>query len=124
MRKDNDYPGINAGFQANQTPPLFAASIYRSGAGKQSETRARHQYREALAEHQRAAEKGIRSAQEILGLMCVYGPQIYGEVLAPDLAEAYRWLWLAAAQGSLVARHVLHSIDPNSATGDGTPTLN
>jgi TPR repeat protein len=77
-----------------------------------------------MQEHQRAAEKGNRAEQEILGLMCLYGPQIYGDAVDRDLAEAHRWLWLAAAQGSLVARHLLRSIDPKPAIGAGQPALN
>ena len=114
MRKHD--AGAIADLAAHALPPLFAIAGYRASAGTQAEREVRRQYREAVDEQRRAAKKGNRSAQELLGLLCVVAPQIYGEAVERDLAEAYRWLWLAAAQGSLVARQALRRIEPNSAT--------
>jgi TPR repeat protein len=124
MRKDEFYSGVIAGFPATSMPPVRAASVDGPNAGMRHEAGPRQQYREAIEEHRRAAEQGNRAAQEILGLMCLCGPQIYGDAVERDLGEAHRWLWLAAAQGSLVARHLLRRIDPKPAIGAGEPALN
>jgi TPR repeat protein len=124
MRKDEFHPGATAGLPANSMPPVGAAPTYGSGTSTRHVAGPGQQYREAIEEHRRAAEKGNRAAQEILGLMCLYGPQIYGDAVDRDVAEAHRWLWLAAAQGSLVARHLLDSIDLKPAIGAGEPTVN
>ena len=122
MRKHDT--GTGTGLPEQALPPLFAIVGYRASAGTQAEREVRRQYREAVEEQRRAAKKGSRCAQELLGLLCVVAPQIYGEAVERDLAEAYRWLWLAAAQGSLVARQALRRIEPNSATAERAVTEN
>jgi TPR repeat protein len=61
----------------------------------------------AIEEYRRAAEAGSRSAQEMLGLMYLYGSQLYGKGVTKNLREAARWLELAAAQDSVLARQLL-----------------
>jgi TPR repeat protein len=68
---------------------------------------AREAYMNTTEEYRRAAEAGNRSAQEMLGLMYLYGSQLYGEGIIRDLREATRWLELAAAQDSVLARQLL-----------------
>ena len=118
MRQDECYPGINDGFQANQMPPRGA------GGGTERDPAASQQYRRAMQERRGAAAMGDRAAQEILGLLCVCGPEIYGDAIERDVAGAHRWLWLAAAQGSELARHVLRGLDPASAIGGREPIMN
>jgi TPR repeat protein len=60
-----------------------------------------------VQEYRRAAETGNRSAQEMLGLMYLYGSQLYGQGVERDVREATRWLELAAAQDSVLAKQLL-----------------
>jgi len=60
-----------------------------------------------VQEYRRAAEAGDRAAQEMLGLMYLYGSRLYGNGIKRDTAEAERWLERAAAQGSVLARQLL-----------------
>lgn len=68
---------------------------------------ARDKYMNTVREYRHAAEAGNRSAQEMLGLMYLYGSQLYGEGVVRDLTEAARWLECAAAQGSMLAKQLL-----------------
>ena len=121
MRKDDFAAATADRFQARPMPPLFGNLRHEPEAVTQRESEVRRQYREAVVEQRRAASKGNRSAQELLGLLCVVAPQIYGDAVDRDLAEAYRWLWLAAAQGGLVARQMLRKIDQNRAAAERGP---
>ena len=60
-----------------------------------------------VQDFRRTAETGNRSAQEMLGLIYLYGSQQYGEAMGRDIAEAQRWLEMAARQGSMLARQLL-----------------
>jgi TPR repeat protein len=53
----------------------------------------------------------------MLGLMYLYGSRFCGEGVARDLREAARWLELAAAQGSVLARQLLRRYDPAGTAG-------
>jgi TPR repeat protein len=64
-------------------------------------------YMNTILEYRRAAQAGNRAAQEMLGLMYLYGSQLYGEGVAKDMAEAEYWLERAAAQDSVLARQLL-----------------
>jgi TPR repeat protein len=75
-----------------------------------------------IDEYRRAAETGNRSAQEMLGLMYLYGSQLYGKGVIRDLREATRWLELAAAQDSVLARQLLRRY-VHSSTDRGLGTL-
>jgi TPR repeat protein len=83
---------------------------------------AREAYMNTIDEYRRAAEAGNRSAQEMLGLMYLYGSQLYGEGVIRDLREATRWLELAAAQDSVLARQLLRRyVQSCTDRGLGTP---
>ena len=60
-----------------------------------------------MQDYRRTAETGDRPAQEMLGLMYLYGSQLYGEAIGRDFPEAQRWLEMAARQGSMLARQLL-----------------
>lgn len=60
-----------------------------------------------VLEYRRAAGAGNRSAQEMLGLMYLYGSDLHGEGVPKDISEAGRWLECAAAQGSVLAKQLL-----------------
>jgi TPR repeat protein len=61
----------------------------------------------ALAAYERAAQAGDVRAQEIAGLMCLYGGALYGDAVPRDLDRARRWFAMAAGNGSEVARNLL-----------------
>jgi TPR repeat protein len=80
-----------------------------------------------IVEYRRAAAEGNRSAQEMLGLMYVYGSQLYGKGVTRDLREATRWLELAAAQDSVLARQLLRRYVQSSTDrglGASAPAIN
>jgi TPR repeat protein len=78
-----------------------------------------------IDEYRRAAEAGNRSAQEMLGLMYLYGSQLYGKGVSRDLREATRWLELAAAQDSVLARQLLRRyVHSSTDRGLTTPAMN
>lgn len=80
------------------------------------EAYAKQHFAIALAEYRRAAEAGERSAQEIVGLMYLYGPRLYGTAVDRDVAAAKLWLCRAAAQQSEVARYVVARLDEREPT--------
>jgi len=103
-------------------------ALDEAGAHEKSEPRGRQHTpaREAcmntIEEYRRAAQTGNRSAQEMLGLMYLYGSQLYGKGVIRDLREAARWLELAAAQDSVLARQLLRRY-VHSSTDRGLGTL-
>jgi TPR repeat protein len=67
----------------------------------------------------RAAEAGSRQAQEMLGLMYLYGSRLYGDGVAKNMNEALRWLELAAKQDSMLARQLLRRSAQETVRGQG-----
>lgn len=68
---------------------------------------AAYRYSEALMHFQRAAEQGDRSARRNLGLMLLYGDQLYGKEVARNTAQAKHWLQAAASDGCEVSTFML-----------------
>jgi len=64
-------------------------------------------YAAALAAFERAGSAGDLRAQEMAGLMHLYGSTLYGAQVPRDAKRAEDWLARAALQGSEVARCVL-----------------
>ena len=64
-------------------------------------------YAAALAAFERAGEAGDLRAQEIAGLMHLYGSGLYGAQVPRDEKRAEAWLVRAALQGSEAARAIL-----------------
>jgi TPR repeat protein len=54
-----------------------------------------------------AGGQGHLQAQEMLGMVLLVGPQLYGDAVQSDRCEATAWLRMAAAQGSIVGRQQL-----------------
>ena len=67
----------------------------------------RSHYAEAVDLLRPPAEGGNPRAQEMLGLMHLYGSRLYGAQVPRDLEQARYWLRRAALAGSAVARHAL-----------------
>jgi TPR repeat protein len=102
---------------------LDEASAYENPESRgRPRTPAREAYMNTIDEYRRAAQAGNRSAQEMLGLMYLYGSQLYGEGVVRNLREATRWLELAAAQDSVLARQLLRRyVQSSTDRGLGMP---
>jgi TPR repeat protein len=61
-------------------------------------------YRTMLGELRQAAEEGSAEAQEMLGMVLLAGPTLYGPAVRADRCEARGWMLRAASQGSDTAR--------------------
>lgn len=61
----------------------------------------------ALAAYEKAAEAGDAQAQEIAGLMHLYGERLYGNQIGANPMKAMHWLRQAAAQGRESARFLV-----------------
>ena len=68
------------------------------------EAQSARDYRAMLQELRQAASQGNAEAQEMLGMVLLAGPTLYGNAIAADRCEARRWLLRAASQGSDTAR--------------------
>lgn len=68
-------------------------------------------YAEALRLYEAAAAKGDLRAQEIAGLMHLYGDAMYGSGVKRDKAQAAKWLRMADEQGSEMARRLLPRLE-------------
>ncbi len=82
----------------------------------------RSHYAESVELLRPAAESGNVRAQEMLGLMHLYGANLYGDEVPRDLDQARYWLRRAAAAGSAVAAHELQATkwqSPGAETSTG-----
>jgi TPR repeat protein len=77
-------------------------------------------YAESVQLLRLAAEDGNLRAQEMLGLMYLYGPTIYGAQVPRDLDQALHWLQRAASAGSAAAAHVLEPAYEQAARADAS----
>jgi len=68
------------------------------------EAQADRDYRTMLELLRQAADEGHAEAQEMLGMVLLTGPTLYGVAVRADRCEARRWMHRAAAQGSETAR--------------------
>lgn len=96
---------------------LAALAVFPLAAAAQQDTRdaweqalieydAGH-YRDAVSWLAIAAENNDVRAQQMLGMMHVYGPALYGAAVPRDLGLAKAWLYRAEAQGSDLARFAI-----------------
>jgi TPR repeat protein len=69
-----------------------------------------HDWPEALAWFEVAAESGDRGAQKIAGLMHLYGERMYAGV-ERNLGRAKAWLYRAETQGSTDAQDMLARLE-------------
>lgn len=89
-------------------PTAGAASpAYQKGL----EAAADFHYAESLGYFRAAAEAGDPNAQRTLGLMLLYGHQLYGAEIPTNFAQAVRWLQTAASQGCEVSTLVLKRLN-------------
>lgn len=68
------------------------------------EAQAARDYRTMLEQLRQAATEGHPEAQEMLGMVLLTGPTLYGTEVKADHCEARRWMLRAASQGSDTAR--------------------
>ena len=68
-------------------------------------------YRDAVSWLSVAGENNDVRAQQMLGMMYVYGEQLYGTAVPQDIGLGQAWLYRAEAQGSDVARFMLVRLD-------------
>lgn len=66
-----------------------------------------YRYAEALMHFQTAAEQGDRNARRNLGLMLLYGDQLYGKEVPRNQVQAKHWLQAAASDGCEVSTFML-----------------
>jgi TPR repeat protein len=91
---------------------LFAANPSDASAQIQAEQRfqmaleaqADRDYRGMLELLRQAAEEGNAEAQEMLGMVLLSGPTLYGPAVQADRCEAREWMHRAAVQGSETAK--------------------
>ena len=85
-------------------PVVHAAGpVYELGV----EAAANYRYAEALMHFKQAAEQGDRDARRTLGLMLLYGGQLYGKEVERNPEQAKRWLRAAANDGCEVSTFML-----------------
>lgn len=68
------------------------------------EAQAARDYRAMLEQLRQAAAEGHAEAQEMLGMVLLAGPTLYGAAIRADRCEARQWMLRAASQGSETAR--------------------
>jgi len=68
------------------------------------EAQAARDYRAMLEQLRQAAAEDHAEAQEMLGMVLLTGPTLYGAAVKADRCEARAWMHRAAAQGSGSAR--------------------
>lgn len=68
------------------------------------EAQAARDYRTMLVQLRQAATEGHPEAQEMLGMVLLTGPTLYGSAVKADRCEARTWMLRAAGQGSETAR--------------------
>lgn len=91
---------------------LCAASPLDAGTQLQAEQRfqlaleaqAARDYRSMLEQLRQAANEGHAEAQEMLGMVLMTGPTLYGTAVKADRCEAGMWMRRAAVQGSETAK--------------------
>lgn len=91
---------------------LCAASPLDAGTQLQAEQRfqlaleaqAARDYRSMLEQLRQAATEGHAEAQEMLGMVLMTGPTLYGTAVKADRCEAGMWMRRAAVQGSETAK--------------------
>ncbi len=110
-----------AGGAAAGAPPLPAQSTVTPEQQFQVglEAQSQRDYAAMLAQLRQAAARGNVEAQEMLGLVLLVGPTLYGPAVRADRCEAGQWLRRAADQGSLVGVAQLHFLSRLRQAPDG-----
>ena len=93
-------PGLPATAQA-PAPAVVSAQMQYSLAAEAATMR---DYPSMVQLLRASAEGGYLPAQELLGVVLLNGPSLYGLAVPRDFCGAFKWLARAAAQGSAVGR--------------------
>lgn len=75
------------------------------------EAQAARDYRSMLEQLRQAADEGHAEAQEMLGMVLMTGPTLYGMAVKADRCEARTWMRRAAMQGSETAKVQLNFLN-------------
>ncbi|KQW63492.1 sel1 repeat family protein [Variovorax sp. Root411] len=84
------------------------------------EAQADRDYRSMLEQLRQAATEGHAEAQEMLGMVLMTGPTLYGAAVKADRCEAGAWMRRAAMQGSETAKVQLTFLNRLRASPAGT----
>lgn len=84
----------------DETTDLHAEQRYQLAL----EAQAGRDYRGMLEQLRQAAAEGHAEAQEMLGMVLLTGPTLYGSAVKADRCEARTWMLRAAGQGSETGR--------------------
>ncbi|MBB3641371.1 TPR repeat protein [Variovorax sp. 1133] len=83
------------------------------------EAQAARDYRAMLQHLRDAATDGHAEAQEMLGMVLMTGPALYGSAVKADRCEAGEWMRRAAVQGSETAKVQLTFLNRLRSSPDG-----
>ena len=83
------------------------------------EAQAARDYRAMLQHLRDAATDGHAEAQEMLGMVLMTGPALYGSAVRADRCEAGEWMRRAAVQGSETAKVQLTFLNRLRSSPDG-----
>ncbi|WP_184641225.1 sel1 repeat family protein [Variovorax guangxiensis] len=83
------------------------------------EAQAARDYRAMLQHLRDAATDGHAEAQEMLGMVLMTGPALYGTAVKADRCEAGEWMRRAAVQGSETAKVQLTFLNRLRSSPDG-----
>ena len=83
------------------------------------EAQAARDYRGMLEHLRDAASGGHAEAQEMLGMVLMTGPALYGSAVKADRCEAGEWMRRAAVQGSETAKVQLTFLNRLRSSPDG-----
>jgi TPR repeat protein len=103
------HPSSNAGVEL-QSEQRFQLAL---------EAQAARDYRSMLEELRQAATEGHAEAQEMLGMVLMTGPALYGTAVKADRCEAGMWMRRAAVQGSETAKVQLTFLNRLRASPSG-----
>jgi TPR repeat protein len=106
------HPSSNAGVEL-QSEQRFQLAL---------EAQAARDYRSMLEELRQAATEGHAEAQEMLGMVLMTGPALYGTAVKADRCEAGMWMRRAAVQGSETAKVQLTFLNRLRASPAGKNT--
>jgi TPR repeat protein len=102
------------------SPPDASAQVHAQQRYQMAlEAQADRDYRGMLALLRQAAQEGSAEAQEMLGMVLLTGPTLYGMAVQADRCEAGEWMRRAAAQGSETAKVQLGFLNRLRASPEG-----
>ncbi len=106
---------ISAARPSGADPDLHAEQRFQLAL----EAQAARDYRAMLQHLRDAATDGHAEAQEMLGMVLMTGPALYGSAVKADRCEAGEWMRRAAVQGSETAKVQLSFLNRLRSSPDG-----